>query len=231
MTATADWLDYWSGDVSLYVSPRHLEAHYRGLFEAVRPLLPPAPFTLLDYGCGEALMAPRLAGLGGRVLLHDAAPPRAEALRRRFAAVAGVEVAEDLEAHAGAADLVLLVSVLQYVPKREAPALFARLARVLKPGGRLVVGDILAPTNSVKDDVLELLRFGRREGFLLQALAGLVRTLKSDYGRMRGRIGLTTWTLPELIAALAEAGFAAEPLGWNIGHAHHRHSLVATKRA
>lgn len=230
MDAQSAWLDYWNGDVSLYVSPRHLEAHYRGLHRAIEPLLPAAPFTLLDYGCGEALMAPTLAARGARVLLHDAAPSRAAVLRDRFAGVAGIEVAEDLAPLAGACDLVLLISVLQYVPKVELPALLARLHACLRPGGRLVIGDILAPDNGVAADVTALLAFARREGFLLAALAGLVRTLRSDYGRLRGTLGLTTWTWEEIAPVLAAAGFDAAPLAWNIGHAGHRRSVVATAR-
>ncbi len=230
MGAKSEWLDYWDGDVSLYVSPRHLEAHYRGLFRAIEPLLPATPFTLLDFGCGEALMSPTLAARGARVVLHDAAPSRAAVLRARFAGVSGVEVAEDLAPLAGACDLVLLISVLQYVPKAELPALLARLRACLAPGGRLVIGDILGPDNSVVADVTALLSFARREGFFFAALAGLARTLRSDYGRLRGEIGLTTWTFEEIAPVLTAAGFDAAPLGWNIGHAGHRRSIVATAR-
>ncbi len=231
MPTAGDWLDYWDGDVSLYVSPRHLEAHYHGLFEALRPLLPTPPFTLLDYGCGEALMAPALAARGARVLLHDAAPSRAEVLRRRFAGIAGIEVAEELPTGRRDCDLVLLISVLQYIPKADLPGLFERLRSCLKPGGRLVVGDILAPDTGVLADVVALLRFAWREGFFLDALRGLLRTLRSDYGRMRSHLGLTTWRLDEIGAVLDAAGFDVEPLAWNIGHAGHRRSLVATARA
>ena len=228
MPEVRDWLQYWNGDVSLYVSPRHLEAHYRGLFAALRPVLPDRPFTLLDYGCGEALMAPDLVAAGGRVLLHDAAAARLDVLRQRFAGQAGIEVVEDLATASGRCDLVLLISVLQYVPRQEVGAFLARLRACLKPGGRLVIGDILAPDGGVVADVAALLRFAHREGFLLAALRGLVRTLRSDYGRLRSRIGLTTWTLDEITTTLAGAGFAAEPLAHNIGHADHRRSLVAT---
>ncbi|MDK9697779.1 MAG: class I SAM-dependent methyltransferase [Siculibacillus sp.] len=230
MAATDDWLQYWNGDVSLYVGPRHLEAHYEGLFRAVRPLLPPAPFTVLDYGCGEALMAPRFAAAGASVLLHDAAAARADVLRRRFRDHGAITVVDDLATVSATCDLALLISVLQYIPRADLPAILGRLRTCLKPGGRLVIGDILAPDNGVVADVAALLRFGWREGFLLAAIGGLARTLRSDYGRLRNSLGLTTWTLDDLAGVLDAAGFTAEPLGWNIGHAEHRRSLVATAR-
>ena len=79
----ASWLDFWDAEHSIYVNRRHVEAHYRRLLADITPLLPPAPFTLLDYGCGDALMAPALVERGGRVLLFEQAPARRAGLARR----------------------------------------------------------------------------------------------------------------------------------------------------
>ena len=51
---------------------------------------------------------------------------------------------------------------------------FAVIKRLLKPGGRLVVGDILRPEVGMARDVLALLRFALNHGFLKDALIGLV---------------------------------------------------------
>lgn len=228
MDTNAAWLDYWDGDVSLYVSKRHLDAHYQGLLAAIEPLLPPAPFTLLDFGCGEALMAPALAAKGGRVILFDEAAARRNVLRNRFAGIAGIEVPDETETLAGTCDMVLMISVIQYVPKDQLPHLLARIRRLLKPGGRLVLGDILAPDNSIANDALALLGFGLKEGFLVDAVIGLFKTLRSDYRQARQRLGLSTWAMDEILAVLTAAGFEAAPLGWNIGHARHRRSVTAT---
>lgn len=228
MTKVRGWLDYWNGEVSLYVSPRHLQAHYRGLFTAIRPLLPAAPFTLLDFGCGEALMAPAIAELGGRVILFDDAGARRAGLRHRFAGNPNIQVTDELESLAGRCDLVLVISVLQYVPKRQLPQLLGRLKRLLKPQGRVLFGDILAPDNSLVADTLALLKFGWREGFLGDALLGLARTLKSDYRQARQHLGLSSYGLDELQDALRAAGLTGTALDWNIGHAGHRRSLIAT---
>lgn len=229
MNQNKDWVDYWDGDVSIYVSKRHLEAHYRGLFADIAPLLPAAPFTLLDYGCGEALMAPEIAARGGRVILFDQAGARRPKLRRRFAANPAIEVPDRLDGLDGACDLVLMVSVSQYVPKDQLPDLLRQLGLLLKPGGILVIGDILDPSNGILDDVSALLRFGLRDGFLWDALVGLVKTLRSSYRRERQRLGLSTYTEDEIMAVLRRAGFTGAALGWNIGHACHRRSVVARR--
>lgn len=221
------WLEYWNGDVSVYVSPRHLQAHYKGLFADIAPLLPKAPFTLLDYGCGDALMAPDIARHGGRVLLYDRAAARRTTLRNRFAAHPGIEILDDLKVVQGTCDLVLMISVIQYVPKADLPTLLRSLKALLKPGGLLVIGDILSPDNSMVGDVSALLRFGMKEGFLLDAMKGLVKTLRSDYRKMRGELGLSSYSISEIVGVLTGAGFQAQPLAKNIGHAHHRRSVTA----
>jgi SAM-dependent methyltransferase len=227
MTFDEQWLDYWNGDVSLYVSPRHLKAHYQRLFTDIQPLLPDPPFTLLDYGCGDALMAPMLAKAGGRILLYDLAPSRRVALRQRFAHEERIEVQNDLEGVQGACDIVLLISVIQYVTRENLPGLLRSLGRCLKPGGLLVIGDILSPSNNMVTDVGALLRFGLAEGFFTDAVTGLVKTFRSDYRKMRGKLGLTVHTVEAIVGLLGQCGFHALPLTRNIGHARHRRTVMA----
>lgn len=222
------WLDYWNGDVSLYASGKHLDAHYRSLLADILPLLPAQPFTLLDYGCGEALMAPKIAEKGGRVLLYDRAHVNRARLRNRFAGQSGVRVLEDLAKAKASCDLVLMISVIQYVPQDKLPALLGELKGLLKPGGRLLIGDILPPGNSLAGDVSALLGFGLAEGFFLDAVKGLAKTLRSDYRSKRRQLGLCAYSVGEIQSILTECGFAPQPLSKNIGHAKHRRSILAT---
>lgn len=230
MSSGNSWLDYWDGDVSVYAGERHLDAHYRELLAGLRTVLPPAPFTLLDYGCGEALMAPALVGLGARVILYDKARSRQARLRMRYSALDGFAVPDDLEPVAGLCDVVLLISVTQYLPKAEFPDLLRQLRRTLRPGGRLVLGDVLTPKNNALRDVAALLAFAWREGFVVEAVRGLLRTVASNYHRRRKVLGLSTYDEAEMLPLLTEAGFDAVPLERNIGHARHRRSYLAVAR-
>ena len=56
-------------------------------------------------------------------------------------------------------DLVVMNSVAQYMTPAELDAAFAVIRRLLKPGGRLVLGDILRPEVGMLRDVIALLRF------------------------------------------------------------------------
>jgi SAM-dependent methyltransferase len=224
------WLEFWNQDNSIYVNRRHLEAHYRVLLDRVKPLLPESGFTLLDYGCGDALMANDIAATGGSVLLYDAAPFRREVLQRRHCEQAHIRVLDDDSLSGlppGSCDIILMVSVLQYIPRAEVPALLRRLAPLLAPRGRLVVGDVIAPDGALIKDVTAMLRFAAANGFLIAALFGLVRTLFSDYGILRRSLGLSSYGKEDLLALLHHAGWKARVLPDNLGFDTNRWSLIA----
>jgi ubiquinone/menaquinone biosynthesis C-methylase UbiE len=110
---------------------------------------------------------------------------------------------------------------------QELDAAFATIYRLLKSGGRLVLGDILRPEIGMLRDVLALLRFAARFGFLRDALLGLASTALSDYRQLRSRIGLQRYSEEEIISKLAKAGFTASRAPFNIGHNQYRMTFVA----
>jgi len=115
-------------------------------------------------------------------------------------------------------DLAVMNSVAQYMTPVEFDAALAVIRRLLKPSGRLVLGDILRPEVGMTRDVLALLRFAQRHGFLKDALVGLASTALSDYRQLRARVGLQRYSETEMLAKLASAGFTASRAHFNIGH-------------
>ncbi|CAH1656663.1 Ubiquinone/menaquinone biosynthesis C-methylase UbiE [Hyphomicrobiales bacterium] len=224
------WTDFWNSDTPIYVNERHKLLHYRLIARDIIKLLPSRAARVLDYGCGEALSAREVAAQCQSLTLVDAAPRVREKLGERFAPVANINVAspEDIAAlPAGSFDLVIINSVLQYLTKDEAAAVFATLRGKLAPGGRLVLADILQPGVSPLADVKALLGFGWTGGFLGAACLGLVRTALSDYRKLRGQLGLTHYSEGEIIAALTAAGFSAHRQRPNIGHNQDRMLIIA----
>jgi SAM-dependent methyltransferase len=124
-------------------------------------------------------------------------------------------------------DLVVMNSVAQYMSASELDAAFAVVRRLLKPGGRLVLGDILRPEVGMGRDVTALLRFAAAHGFLRDALIGLVSTALSDYRQLRARVGLQRYSEAEMIEKLKAAGFTASRALANIGHNPWRMTFVA----
>jgi SAM-dependent methyltransferase len=105
---------------------------------------------VVDVGCGagiDSLIAARMVGASGRVIGVDMTPAMLAKARRSAveAQVSHVEFregyAESLPILDGWADVVISNGVLNLAPDK-AVAL-KEMARVLKPGGRLQIGDIL----------------------------------------------------------------------------------------
>ena len=227
-----NWVEYYDSDHSIYVNARHRDVHYARLAEAFLRHVPPGGARVLDYGCGEALHADRIAAAADRLLLAEAGPAVRGRLMARFRDNPAITVITTDEVKAlprGALDMVILHSVSQYLSSDDFAGLAALFHDLLAPGGLLLVGDVVPPRASVVADTVALLKFGRRDGFLVAAAAGLVRTFFSDYRQLRSRIGLTRYSEAEMVARLQASGLAATRAPANAGHLNSRMTFLARK--
>ncbi len=226
------WIEFWNSDNPIYVNARHKLLHYRLIAQGIGDLVPEPEAVVLDFGCGEALSAELVATRCKRLLLADAAPVVRERLAERFAGIRAIHVLSpgDVKALARESlDLVVVHSVAQYLGKAEFTGLIDELAEKLKPGGSLVIGDILPKDLSPITDAKALLDFGWQGGFLFPALIGLARTALSDYRKLRGELGLTQYDEAEMLALLDQSGLTARRLEKNLGHNQVRMAFGAVK--
>ncbi|WP_291829059.1 methyltransferase domain-containing protein [Bosea sp. (in: a-proteobacteria)] len=226
------WRDFWNGEHAIYVSPRHKALHYRQIATDLIGHIPAPDAVVLDHGCGEALDAGRVAGHCGKLYLCEAAPSVRDKLRAMLGGKTNVAVVSPEEVEAlpdGTLDLVVANSLIQYLSRDELVALLATWRGKLRPGGRLVVADIIPPDVSPLTDASQLLAFAWRGGFLTAALAGLVRTAFSDYRKLRAQYGLSTYRIDDITGLIAAAGFENVTAAKNFGHNPHRLTLVGRK--
>jgi SAM-dependent methyltransferase len=233
---TAAWLEFWDGSRTTFVNSRHKDVHYRLIANDIAQLVPSPQACVVDYGCGEALYARAVAAFAAELILCEAAPRARADLAVRFAGnetaknpkirVLGPGEVERLPDHS--IDLIVLHSVTQYLASNETEALFSLFHRLLRPNGRLIVGDVIPRQRHAGSDVVALLRFAAANGFLMAALGGLVRLLFSDYRRLRGRLGLTRYEQAEIFQMLSAAGFAPQRARKNIGHDQARLAFIAS---
>lgn len=229
--ATGRWIDFYDSAHTLYVSERHARVHFEVIADGIIAAVPSPGAAVLDYSCGEALAAARVADACGRLILAEPAPTVRARLAARFAGHPRIEVRSldelaNLPPHT--LDLVTVISVAQYLTPDELDATLALVRRLLKPTGRLVLGDVLDPQVGMVTDAWALIRFGARHGFLIDALVGLMRTALSDYWRLRQRLGLTRYAEATMLEKLAAAGFTARRAPQNLGHNPWRMTFVAT---
>jgi SAM-dependent methyltransferase len=215
------WIDFWNEDHSIYVNERHKQLHAEGVARDIARHVPRADAVVLDYGCGEALYAEDIAQRCGRLILCEAAPKICVALAERLGAIRNVEIMEPVGVAAmpeACVDLVVVNSVLQYLSRSDLEGLLDVWRAKLKPDGRLVIADVIPPNVSPVRDAAALMSFAARGGFLLPALAGLVKTALSDYGRIRKSLGFSMYGEREFVDLLARHGLKAERLRPNFGH-------------
>lgn len=232
-----NWRDYWEQDGTVYVNARHKAAHYARLTDdylaiAARMDIPLDRMSVLDFGCGEALSADRLAARVGSLTLCDGSQRVRSGLLQRFGGLGGVTIRapEDLAGDAAATfDFIIVNSVLQYIDREAVGPLLTSLGRQLSQNGRMLLGDILPPQLSALTDARTLLAFAAKNGFLVAAVVGLVRTAVSDYARTRARYGLTRFEAADIEALAESAGLAVERLDRNIGHNPHRLAFLARR--
>jgi len=105
----------------------------------------PSTWVVADLGCGTGSLAAALAPFVARVVGVDQSAAMLKAARARTAAQENVELRqgrlEALPIEEASCDGALLVLALSYVP--EPSLVLAEMARILRPGGRAVVVDLL----------------------------------------------------------------------------------------
>ena len=225
-----DWIDYYDSTHTIYASRRHRDLHFEVIARDIIGYINSPDTVVLDYACGEALSAAKVAGACAMLILAEPAPGVRGRLIARFAPNTKIRVRslDDLRnMQERSIDLVVMNSVVQYMTAEELDAALVVIKRLLKPTGRLVLGDILRPEIGMPTDVYALLRFAAKHGFLKDALKGLLSTALSDYRQLRARIGLQRYSEADITAKLARVGLSATRAPFNIGHNPWRMTFVA----
>jgi SAM-dependent methyltransferase len=115
--------------------------------------------VVLDLGCGagtDLLIAAQMVGADGRAIGIDMTASTLERARAGADAMGlgNVELhdglIEDLQLPHESVDVVISNGVIDLVPDKE--AVFAEIDRVLRPGGRLQMADVIIHTEVSEDD-------------------------------------------------------------------------------
>lgn len=226
------WIEFWDGDHAVYVNERHKQLNARLVADDIIGCIPAPSAVVLDFGCGEALYASAVKARCGRLVLCDAADTIRARLADRLAGEPGIEIISPDQQAAipdGSLDVVIVMSVIQYIDGDGLGRLLDLWHRKLKENGKVVLADVVPPDVSPVTDAMALLRLAWRGGFLLAAAAGLVRTALSSYGRIRKELGFTMYTEAELEKILARHGYAGKRVYPNFLHNQARMTFHARK--
>ncbi len=225
-----DWIDYYDSTHTIYASKLHRNVHFEIVAADIISYISSSDSVVLDYACGEAMSAPKVANACARLILAEPAPGVRGRLVDRFAPNTKIRVRslDDLRnMEAGSINLAIMNSCSQYMSSQELDTSFQVVRRLLKPNGRLVIGDVLQVNESTLSDVTALLKFAAKHGFLKDAVLGLVRTALSDYRQVRSKVGLQRYDEADILRRLSSAGLSATREAINIGHNQSRMTFVA----
>ena len=128
----------------------------------------------------------------------------------------------------GSVDLIIVNSVIQYFTQAELDKWLGIWRRMLSPNGCLVLGDVVPANVNPLVDASALLKFALRNGFLVAATTGLVRTYFSNYRKTRAELGFLQFDEREFIERVERSGYAAKKHCKNLGHNHARLTLLAS---
>lgn len=226
------WLSYWDAPNRIFANERHKLANYDVIFAGVRPHLPGRSGSVLDWGCGDALAAARIADQAGTVFLYDPAPSTRDRLGTHFGSHPRIHILSDsslAEVATASIDLIIVNSVVQYLSTEDFNEALRLFYILLRPGGAVLLGDIITPGTATLDHVATFLRFAWSRGFLLSAISALVQTFSSPYRKLQREIGLTAYAPAEMHDILRNRGFIAEQLSRNVAVSDLRSSYLARK--
>ncbi|MCH7796935.1 MAG: metalloregulator ArsR/SmtB family transcription factor [Planctomycetes bacterium] len=103
-------------------------------------------WVVADLGCGTGVTAESLAAVVRKVIAVDREPQMLTAARHRLEGFDNVEYLQDdltaLSLAEATVDAVIVSLVMVYVPRPEAA--MAEIARIMKPGGRALIVDMVA---------------------------------------------------------------------------------------
>jgi hypothetical protein len=112
------WIDFYDSAHSIYVSGRHRDLHFALIADHIAAYVPSPDAVVIDYSCGEALSAERIAEACGKLVLAEPAPTVRARLIAHYKANPKIEVCsldELTRRPQQAADLVVMNSVAQYL--------------------------------------------------------------------------------------------------------------------
>jgi SAM-dependent methyltransferase len=199
--------------------------------EAVRRLAAAVPLTpttvALDFGCGYGQAARPLAEKVGRLWVWDHSEPMRSFARRHLAAHANVCEWDPADT-ATTFDLIWVNSVVQYMGEAALAERLTRFAPLLRPGGCVVLSDLIPHGHRFHTDALSLLWFSLRRGYFLRAYLR-TRALARKYEAQKKEAPLYQPTRESVERLASNAGLSVRWLARNLTHFRHRQTAILTR--
>ena len=209
-----NWTTYWNQPTIFDRIMRFSTRFFCQRADAVLGL--EADSRILDIGCGPGYLEEYFVDRVEHITALEVSETYLQQCTGRFRNQPGVNVLP-LDVHAytqlpvprqPAFTHAIVLSVLQYYRNAsEVKALLAEIRPRMRPGGRILLADLIVQPGSILD-VLTFLVCALRAGFLLSALVFLWRCRFSEYFKMRADNGLLVLDAERWMQILQELGLS-----------------------
>ena len=132
-----EWIDYYNSTHTIYASKLHRDLHFQVIARDIIGYISSPDAVVLDYACGEALSAAKVADACGKLYLAEPAPGVRGRLIARFAPNTKIRVRslDDLrKMDEKSVDLVIMNSVAQYMTPEELDSAFTVIQPAVEAG-------------------------------------------------------------------------------------------------
>ena len=222
------WHAYWDR-LEEHVIFREEAADYIARLEAALGLDPRA--RVLDFGCGFGFIAELLAPRVAELFAFDASDHMQRRAQLRLGGHANVRFLGPPGTTPWPAglrfDLILVNSVVQYMPLDELQQWLGRWRAMLAPGGHVVLSDLLTNDLGPFWEVVEMLALSARRGCLVSVVGKALGELR-HYTTARGLRPLCRIALGELRRRADCLGLAVDVLPSNLTYRSRRATVVLT---
>ena len=220
---TRSWSEFWETDTT-YACAKHKKVVEDETFRQQVSFLS-SKDVVLDFGCGESPKE-NLAEAVSELFLFGDAQEISKRLFSKYKGKKNINVVYGLDTSTSFS-IIFVCSVIQYLSKEEFTERLKYFRSVMKPGGRLIISDVIPKNISGLKELLTLLFVAAKNNFLKDAILNLFRMMKGEYGSLRKSHNLTKYDEDEIFALLQEAGFSPE-IHSNIGLNKDRYCVVSS---
>jgi cyclopropane fatty-acyl-phospholipid synthase-like methyltransferase/ribosomal protein S18 acetylase RimI-like enzyme len=222
-----NWKTYWEG---LTDSQRIFQVESADYVRrlSTEKLLNPEDH-ILDFGCGFGFVANQLAANVQQLSLWDASVNMRQRARLNVAGHQNIQFLQRSDLFESPPknefDLILVNSVVQYMTDAELNFWLATWRECLTSEGQLVLSDLIPDDYQSRWDMLDLLRFSLRHGFLFRVVQEGMKEIKR-YRGMRHALPLKRFTREELIQRAADYGLSVRFTPQNLTYRQKRFTAV-----